>query len=290
LSRYRCPICRDLPLRVRLTPGRRALCARCGGPLRRDRSLGAGHKFALALTGLLLTVAAIPDLIGGVASLATAPAGLPRLLTRLETMPDPAQRPLALVEKGLYEQLAAGDRRWLPTAEPLPDGSTRYLYKRRPGEPELTVNEIQALMADPPSHEQELQAIATLLRTLEKARVRLVLEEPRKTGAAAEWDHLARTLRIQPDVPQKGTVDFAQVLNHEAIHVAQSCAAGGLRLRPRVLGLSRKLDPALQRHLDEPLYAGASPWEKELEQEAYANQHDLELGATLVRSHCPREG
>ncbi len=278
-------------MRVRLSPARRPLCGRCGGPLRRDRSLGSGHLLALAVTALALTAAAIPDLMGGVAaSVASAPARLPHLLTRLETMPDPAQRPLALVEGGLYERLAEGDRRWLPTAEPLPDGGTRYLYKRRPGEPELSVGELQALMADPPSYEQELQAIATLLRTLEKARVRLVLEDPRKTGAAAEWDHLARTLRIQPGVLQKGTVDFAQVLNHEAIHVAQSCAAGGLRLRPRILGLSRTLDPALERHLDEPLYAGASRWEKELEEEAYANQHNLEIGAALVRSHCPMDG
>lgn len=278
-------------MRVRLTPGGRALCARCGGALRRDRSLGAGHLLALTITGLVLGLAAIPDLMGGMAaSLATAPARLPRLLTSLETMPEPGQRPLALVDRGLYERLAAGDRRWLPTAEPLPDGGTRYIYRRRPGEPELTVSEIQALMADPPSYERELQAISTLLRTLEQARVRLVLEEPRKPGAAAEWDHVARTLRIQPGVLQKGTVDFAHVLNHEAIHVAQSCAAGGLRFRPRVLGLSRKLDPALERHLEEPLYAGASRWEKELEQEAYANQHDLDLGATLVRSHCPMQG
>jgi len=291
MTRYSCPTCQDLPVRLRLRPGRRALCARCGGLLRRDVSLGTGHLLALAVAGLALTGAAIPDLLGGVAaSLATAPAQLPRLLTRFESMPEPAQRPLALVDDGLYERLAAGDRRWLPSAEPLPDGGTRYLYKRRPGEPELSVSEIQALMADPPSHEQELQAIATLLRTLQKARVRLVVEEPRKTGAAAEWDHIARTMRIQPGVLQKGTVDFAQVLNHEAIHVAQSCAAGGLRSRPRVLGLSQELDPALESHLNEPLYAGASRWETLLEREAYANQHNLELGATLVSSHCPREG
>jgi hypothetical protein len=290
MTRYRCPICRDLPVRLRLSPGRRPLCARCGGPLRRARSLGAGHLLALTVTGLALSVAAMPDLIGGVSSLAMAPARLPRLLSRFETLPDPAHRPLALEGQGLYQRLAEGDRRWLPTAEPLPDGSTRYVYRRRPGDPELSVPELQALMADPPSHEEELRAIGHLLRTLQKARVRLVLEQPRKPGAAAEWDHAARTLRIQPGVLEKGSVDFAQVLNHEAIHVAQSCAAGGLRSRPRALGLSQMLDPELERHLDEPIYAGASTWETALEREAYANQHRLELGATLVTSHCRLEG
>jgi hypothetical protein len=120
--------------------------------------------------------------------------------------------------------------------------------------------------------------------------VRLVLEPPRKAGAAAEWDHAARTLRIQPGVLEKGTVDFAQVLNHEAIHVAQSCSAGGLRARPKALGLSTDLDPEMESHLKEPLYADAAAWETLLEREAYANQHYLDLGATLVRTHCPQAG
>ena len=38
----------------------------------------------------------------------------------IETLPDPAHRPLALEGQGLYQRLAEGDRRWLPTAEPLP--------------------------------------------------------------------------------------------------------------------------------------------------------------------------
>ncbi len=290
MTRYRCPTCRDQPLRIRLRPGRRPHCARCGRPLAKDYTLSPVHWLALAATGLGLLAAALPDLMGEVASVAIAPPRLPQVLARFETMPDPAQQPLALLEKGLHDRLDQGDRAWLPTAEPLPQGGTRYLYRRRPGEPELSVPEIQALMTHPPRFEQERASIDTLLRTLQKARVRLVLEPPRKAGAAAEWDHAARTLRIQPGVLEKGTVDFAQVLNHEAIHVAQSCAAGGLRARPKALGLSTDLDPEMESHLKEPLYADAAAWETLLEREAYANQHYLDLGATLVRTHCPQAG
>jgi hypothetical protein len=87
-------------------------------------------------------------------------------------------------------------------------------------------------------------------------------------------------------VVAKGTVDFARVLNHEAIHVAQSCAAGGLRAVPRQLGLSQAVAPEFKVHLDDPLYAGVSDGERALEREAYANQGQLEMGATLVRTHC----
>ncbi len=35
----------------------------------------------------------------------------------------------------LYARLDEGDRRWLPRAQRLPDGRTRYIYRRRRGEP-----------------------------------------------------------------------------------------------------------------------------------------------------------
>ena len=209
-----------------------------------------------------------------------------RLLERFEPAPDPRLRPKALLEGGLLANLQEADRQWIPTAEPLAGGGTRFLYRRRAGEPELSVTELQALIDSPPDHGEKRQRIAELLSLLEQVGVQVELVEPRKTGAAGEWDHAARTLRIKPAVVEKGTVDFVQVLNHEAIHVAQSCAAGGLRSVPRPLGLGQEVPPELRMHLDDPLYAGASDWEKNLEREAYANQRQLELGISMVRTHC----
>jgi hypothetical protein len=87
-------------------------------------------------------------------------------------------------------------------------------------------------------------------------------------------------------VPAKGSREFALVLNHEAIHVAQSCRRGLLQLHPQPLGLSRAVDAEARRYLSDPLYAKASPRELALEEEAYANQHRLDLGAQLVQTHC----
>jgi len=77
------------------------------------------------------------------------------------------------------------------------------------------------------------------------------------------------------------------VLNHEAIHVAQSCGVHGrLRSSPRPLGLGEQMPESLASVLEEPLYRHASATEQRLEREAYANQERLELGAALVRQHC----
>ena len=189
-------------------------------------------------------------------------------------------------EAALLQQLATADRQWLPRAETLPSGAVRYHYRRRANEPKLSVAELRALIANLPSFGAERLAIGELLTVLAKAGVRLELSQPRKPAAAGEWDPAARTLRIQPRVVAKGSVEFARVLNHEAIHVAQSCSNRGLRSRPRPLGLPSALPDHLTAVLSESVYSKASEQERHLEREAYANQSRLNLGAQLVRRHC----
>lgn len=289
MTRYRCPSCRGLlTLHSRQRQRSAPACGLCRCPMRRVGRLPAGPLLAVGVAVGGLVVAGLPDLIDGWASLAAGPSALPRLFERFEPAPAPAERPMALLggQQQLFEQLALADRQWVPTAEPLPDGGTRYLYRRRLGERELTIAEIRDRIANPPSFHAERQAILTLLQTLQSAGVRLVIAEPRKSGAAGEWDHAVRTIRIQPVVLEKGTVEFAKVLNHEAIHVAQSCSAGGLRSRPAMLGLDATLHPEQEHQLRDPLYATASEEEQAMEREAYANQDRLGIGADLVRTQC----
>ena len=40
------------------------------------------------------------------------------------------------------------------------------------------------------------------------------------------------------------------------------------------------------RHLDGPAYAGITSRERWLEEEAYANQDNLQIGAVLLDVHC----
>ncbi len=287
MARFRCPTCRGLPLRMQHPFTGLPRCGRCGSLLDTERRHRPPWGLAAGVTSLALGLAAFPGLLDQVGSLPRqGPLVTSRILDHFEPAPDPSLRPIALLESGLMESLQEADRQWIPTAEPLPGGGLRFLYRRRAGEPELTVPQLQALIRNPPDHSRERRVIGDLLGTLDRAGVQVQLVEPRKTGAAGEWDHRARTLRIKPAVVEKGTVDFAQVLNHEAIHVAQSCAAGGLRAVPRQLGLSQEVSPELQVHLDDPIYAGVSTAEKALEREAYANQWRLEIGASLVRAHC----
>lgn len=188
----------------------------------------------------------------------------------------------------LLSQLETADLEWQPKEEVLEDGSTRYLYKRREGEPDLSVAELKTLVEQPPTFLKERKAILQLLQVLRKAGAKVVIAPTLKDGAAAEWDHSVGLLRIQPKMTQKGSVDFLKVLSHEAIHVAQSCKAGSLKSRPQALGIAAGNKEDFLRKLKDPVYATASRWEIQLEMEAYAMQDDSSIAMQHVLNHCLR--
>jgi hypothetical protein len=249
-------------------------------PSTEPRSWGAVELWSTG--GLLLLV-----LAAGLAGLAESPCR-PWDRPRLQANPrvQASSRPPLDRADRLLEQLAIADRQWWPRAEPLPGGGTRYVYRRRPGDPALTLEQIKQLMRHPPTFALERQRIADLRRSLLALGVRLELGAPHKPGAAGEWDPAARTLRIKPAVVAKGSAEFARVLNHEAIHVAQSCQGGGIGAQPQPLGLPQQLPAQLQSVLQAPTYARASATERQLEREAYAHQDQLDLGLSLLSLHC----
>ncbi len=262
-------------------------------PLAALRSgLGLLLAVGLGLTGLQLgrRLEPLPRTPDTLAALRVLPEPLREvLLSRAPAPPRPGDLVLGSAAlPGLLERLAVADRDWIPRAEPLPDGRVRYLYKRRVDEPMLTLEQIRHRMRFPPSRERERAAITALIGRLGEVGVQVVIGPPRKPRAAGEWDPAARTIRVRSDVVDKGTVEFARVLNHEAIHVAQSCRQGHPSARPGPLGLSTLLDSTSRSHLDDPVYARASALEIRLEREAYANQNQLDLGPSLLASECLR--
>ena len=259
-------------------------CAEGGPPSDKGAVVGVLPLFGALLLGAGVALMVVPRGNQPLASRTPAPAairpvGAPGPLPRspLGSSPDQQQ---------LLSQLAEADRQWTPRAEPLANGGYRYVYKRRAGEPPLNLETIRALIANPPSFERERQAIGQLLQALQQVGVQVNLSVPHKSGAAAEWDPRARTLRIQPTVVSKGTLEFARVLNHEAIHVAQSCSNQGLGSDPLLLGLPTLLPGHLSTVLDEPIYRTAPDRVRQLEREAFANQDRLTLGVQLVQAHC----
>ena len=252
--------------------------------------------FALVLTAALLSLkqqgkpmSPLGDPPVSDLPLGDIPLGDPRAKITLEARSRPASTLGTLDRFGpndVLEQLALADRQWVPKAERMANGSTRFSYKRHAGEPSLSIEQIRNLMANPPTFSKERQSITRIWLILERAGVDIRLTQPRKNGAAGEWDAKSRTLRIQPELLGKGSREFARVLNHEAIHVAQSCKRGSITAYPELIGLPNDLPPALEFVLQKPQYRNTSLLAKSLEREAFANQADLDVGPSLVKTYC----
>lgn len=189
-------------------------------------------------------------------------------------------------QRRVLDVLAQNDRQWQPRLVIHDDGRREYTYRLQRGAPQLTLAEIQALLRSPPDYSADAASIKTLLAALDRYGVTVVIAEPNRVGAAGEWNPRRGEMRISPSVVSQGTQAFRRVLNHEAIHTAQSCAGGSVRSRPKALGLSRGISAEAMRHLDGPAYAGITSRERWLEEEAYANQDNLQIGAVLLDVHC----
>ncbi|MFN9660041.1 MAG: hypothetical protein ACK6BC_06640 [Cyanobacteriota bacterium] len=283
---YQCPACDCLPVRYKRPPASRPKCVRCGRIMEKKSRFSGGYKWSLALTCTAVATLFAPHLIDHLNSKfikggnATGLAGsiLPQ---------EPVERVTTSLDAAdLFSKLEDADLQWQPQEELLPDGSTRILYKRRAGERDLSLAELRALIQTPPTFYREREAIINLLETLRQAGARVVLTPTLKKGAAAEWDHRLGVMRIQPHMAGKGSLDFLRVLNHEAIHVAQSCRAGSLRARPKALGVPVASNVSIKNIMANPVYAEVSDWEKSLELEAYSLQNDRNKANVLVSKEC----
>ncbi|MEB3166551.1 MAG: hypothetical protein VKO65_07755 [Cyanobacteriota bacterium] len=189
----------------------------------------------------------------------------------------------------LFARLAQGDRQWLPVARRLPDGRVLVTQRRLTGDPPPAPGELEAMLRHPPTWERERRVIARLLARLRSLGITVVFEPLISPQAGGQWTPNRLRLSLQPDLPDRGTRLFSLVLNHEAIHVAQSCRAGGLRAQPRPLDLGGSPAPAQRRLLNHPLYR-RSPAVQAVEREAVIHQADLSLGLALLERHCSGVG
>ena len=212
-------------------------------------------------------------------------AGVTSAPIRLAGLPDFLEIGVAN-QRLVLDVLAQNDRQWQPRFVVNDQGHQEYTYRQRPGAAELSLQDVQALLRYPPDYTSDVESIKNLLTALDRYGVTVVIAEPNRIGASGEWNPRRGEMRISHLVVKRGTQAFRRVLNHEAIHTAQSCAGGSIRSRPKPLGLSRRLDKTAIRHLQSEIYADLTSIDRRLEEEAYANQEDPEIGALLLKVHC----
>ncbi|MEN9540506.1 MAG: hypothetical protein RLZZ459_597, partial [Cyanobacteriota bacterium] len=172
-------------------------------------------------------------------------------------------------------------RRW---TTPTEQGS--WLIET-PADTELLIAEAGKFAPGAENDQDSATAIRQLTRSLLTSNVRLRISRRVQEGAAGEWDPGVGEIRIKPEGLQMGLNPLAQILAHEATHVAQSCKGGGIGKNSIPLGI--EVDPAttFESQLNSGLYAG-HPAGRAIELEAFTAGARPAWAAQLVDHFCPK--
>jgi hypothetical protein len=165
-------------------------------------------------------------------------------------------------------------------------GQISYHYYRKEGEPEKTQAELDALVKNGKSFENIQQKIAQLLTLLADHNVLVVVGEPNLKGAAGEWDPSRQTIRITPSSLAKGSEVVLRILNHEAIHVAQSCRNGGINFKPKSLDVELSPVKIFDKQLSSDIYSQIGDETRRLESEAYSYEYSSKAARYYLAKYC----
>ncbi|MEY4355487.1 MAG: hypothetical protein RLZZ89_555, partial [Cyanobacteriota bacterium] len=131
----------------------------------------------------------------------------------------------------LKEAIHAADNRYRPKMIVDSLGQVSYRYSLREGEKKKSEAELKKLLETSRKNENYTRKIYRIIDTLTSFGVLVVIGEPLKKGASGEWDPFNQVLRLSPETLNMGSEVVLEILNHESIHVAQSCKAGGINYR-----------------------------------------------------------
>ena len=129
--------------------------------------------------------------------------------------------------KSLLISLKEADKKLTPILKYNPDGTSYYSYVRRPGEDQLSLNEIKkrAKLGNN-FYIQDRKKIAEILNKLNSLKVNNKLTTLNK--GLGRWIPSNKEILIDWKVINLGSPYFLDILNHEAIHASQSCFNGSL--------------------------------------------------------------
>lgn len=186
----------------------------------------------------------------------------------------------------LKEAIHAADNRYRPKMIVDSLGQVSYRYSLREGEKKKSEAELKKLLETSRQNENYTRKIYRIIDTLASFGVLVVIGEPLKKGASGEWDPFNQVLRLSPKSLNMGSEVVLEILNHESIHVAQSCKAGGINYRPQPLDLPLSPERITGKPLKSDVYASITSTQRRLEQEAYSYEYSNRAARNLLAKHC----
>ena len=182
--------------------------------------------------------------------------------------------------------LKKADKRNAPRMITNADSSKSIIYKKSNFQKELSQKELIYLIKNPENFYQEQKFVEDALNFLNKLGISIYLLELNDQRGSAYWLPKKQIIKIDSKTLNAGSLTFAKILNHEMIHVAQSCKGGSTNSFPKLIGLNEKLNEEKNYLLSSRIYKNLPKYQISLEKEAYSYQDNLSAGKYLINKFC----
>ena len=182
--------------------------------------------------------------------------------------------------------LKKADKRNSPKIITNPDSSKSIIYKKSNFQKELSQKELIFLIKNPRNFYKEQNFVEESLKFLSSLGISVFLLELDNEKGSAYWLPEKQIIKIDSKTLNAGSLTFAKILNHEMIHIAQSCKGGSIKSFPKLIGLNLKLNEEKAYLLSSEVYKNLPKYQISLEKEAYSYQDDLSAGKYLINKFC----
>ena len=182
--------------------------------------------------------------------------------------------------------LYKADKKLTPKLIHNNDGTSFYRYIKKPGEGEISLEEIkERVLLGPNFYKKDRDDVINLLIRINELKINNKLDYI-KSGALGLWNPRNDTIVIDYRVVEMGSPIFLNVLSHEAIHVAQSCFSGSRSKFPERIGLPLEYSTELNLNLSHNLYSKKSEEVIDLEREAFTYAKEAGVAIKLLNEFC----
>ncbi len=188
-------------------------------------------------------------------------------------------------ERTLFSLLDRADDENRPRKYIKNDGSIYYKYKSNRFDPKLSVDEIEKIISNKENLSYQRNYLKLMLKYTRIMNIDIVLSK-NKSKSSAVWVPSEKLVAINTSLISHGTKVFSEILNHEVIHIAQSCNSISSNDQPRLLNIDTNISKENLFYLNKDIYKDLSDYNKKLELEAYSNQSNLQLGVSLIKRYC----
>ena len=210
----------------------------------------------------------------------------PKKKNLFKNFPNNQTKNLSINVNNLRINLYKADKKLTPKLIHNNNGTSSYRYLKKPGEGEISLEEIkERMILGPNSYQKEREDILNLLKRINELKINNKLDYI-KSGALGLWIPSDDTIVIDYRVVEMGSPTFLNVLSHEAIHVAQSCFSGSRNKFPERIGLPLEYSTELNLNLSHNLYSKKSEVVIKLEREAFTYAKKEGVAISLLKEFC----